>query len=84
MRLKLPASLKYPITITALHKKPGDDVDRLEALLSYTYKTTVKEDGEFGEEVMVEKEFPAQFEAPIEGTLKRWFVIVGGVLKDNM
>lgn len=83
MRLQLPPSLKYPITVRALLKNPGDAVERTTPLLSYTYKTTVKEDNEFGEETTVEREFPAQLDSPIEGQLKNWFVTVGAVLKDN-
>lgn len=77
MIIQLPRSVRYPITITALLKKRDDDVPRLSPLFLYRYKTTVTEYPEFGEEIQVEKEFAAQFDAPIEGKLERWFIKVG-------
>lgn len=74
--------MRYPITITALLKKPNDDIPRLSPLLIYKYKTIVTEYPEFGEEVQVEKEFSSQYDAPIEGKLERWFVEVGTVIQD--
>ena len=84
MLVNLPASLHYPITITGILKQAGDNVKRLETVLTYTYKTEVKEDtGEFGEEVSVLKEFPAQFESPLEGKIKRWYTIKGAVIPSS-
>lgn len=74
--------MRYPITITALLKQPNDDVPRLSPLLLYKYKTTVTEYPEFGEEVQVEKEFSAQYDAPVEGKVERWFVKAGSVIED--
>lgn len=83
MIIQLPRSVRYPITITALLKKRDDDVPRLSPLLLYKYKTTVTEYPEFGEEIQVEKEFAAQFDAPIEGKLERWFIKVGSEIRSE-
>ncbi|KAI9788191.1 MAG: Carboxy-terminal domain (CTD) phosphatase [Peltula sp. TS41687] len=80
MRLQLPRSLHYPITITELLRQPGDAVERLAPLFSYAYKTTVTEGDAFGEERQVEKTFPTRYESPVEGVLKAWKIEPGAVI----
>ena len=80
MRLRLPRSLHYPITITDLLKQPGTDVDRLEPLFSYFYKTTVTEGDPLGEHEEVEKTFPSRYESPVEGKLIAWKIKKGAVI----
>ncbi|CUS09653.1 unnamed protein product [Tuber aestivum] len=81
MIVQLPRSVRYPVTITAFLKQPNDDIPRLEAVLLYTYMTTVTEYPEFGQERQVEKKLSAQFHAPVEGRLNRWLVEVGAVIE---
>ncbi|PWW72119.1 hypothetical protein C7212DRAFT_287217 [Tuber magnatum] len=81
MIVQLPRSVRYPVTITAFLKQPDDDIPRLEAVLLYTYMTTVTEYPEFGQERQVEKKLSAQFHAPVEGRLNRWLVEVGAVIE---
>ncbi|KAI9656714.1 MAG: RNA polymerase II [Trizodia sp. TS-e1964] len=81
MRLQLPDSLHYPITVTELLKQPNDKVDRFAPLFSYYYKTTVTEGNRFGDEIQVEKTFPSRFESPIDGVLIRWQIQKGSVIK---
>lgn len=81
MIIQLPRNLHFPITITAFLKQPDDEVPRLSPLLRYTYRTTVTEYPEFGEELEVEKELSAMFNAPVEGRLERWMVSIGTVIK---
>ncbi|KAG0642845.1 hypothetical protein HOY80DRAFT_567439 [Tuber brumale] len=81
MIVQLPRSVRYPVTITALLKQPNDDIPRLEAVLLYTYVTTVTEYPEFGQERQVEKKLSAQFHAPVEGRLNCWLVKVGAVIE---
>ncbi|KAI9809618.1 MAG: hypothetical protein M1825_000050 [Sarcosagium campestre] len=83
MRLLLPSSLHYPITITNLLKQPDENVDRLAPLFDYFYKTTVTEGDEFGEEHEVEKTFPSSYESPVEGILKEWKVAEGATISSN-
>ncbi|RPA99239.1 hypothetical protein L873DRAFT_1789822 [Choiromyces venosus 120613-1] len=80
MIVQLPRSVRFPVTITAFLKRPNDEIPRLEAVLLYTYTTTVTEYPEFGEERQVEKKLSAQFHAPVEGRLHRWLVKVGTVI----
>ena len=82
MHLKLPSSLSYPITITELLKRPGDNVRRSDALFQYTYTTTVTEiDRDFNEH-HVQKTFPTRFESSVDGTLRRWTVAKGAVIRE--
>jgi RNA polymerase II subunit A-like phosphatase len=83
MIIKLPKSVRFPITITEVLKKPNDDVPRLAPLLVYSYRTTVTEYPEYGVEVQKERELSSQFDAPVGGKLARWLVNVGAVVKDN-
>lgn len=83
MIIKLPKSVRFPITITELLRQANDPITRLEPLLIYTFKATITEIPEYGVAVEVEKELSSQFDAPIEGRLARWLVKPGAVLKDN-
>ncbi|KAI9850995.1 MAG: Carboxy-terminal domain (CTD) phosphatase [Thelocarpon superellum] len=80
MRLQLPSSLHYPITVTELLKQPNDHVDRSEALFAYYYSTTVTEGNRFGEEHEVVKTFPSRYESPVEGVLRAWAIEEGTVI----
>ncbi|KAA8893966.1 hypothetical protein FN846DRAFT_787193 [Sphaerosporella brunnea] len=83
MIIKFPSSVRFPVTITELLKQPNDDVKRMDALLLYTYKTTVTEYPEYGVEKQVEKVLSSQFDAPISGKIAQWLVKEGTVVKDN-
>ena len=80
MRLKLPHSLHYPITVTELLKLPNDDVEKSAPLFLYYYKTTVTEIDRYGDEHQVEKTFPTRFESSVEGKLKKWLLQEGTVI----
>lgn len=83
MIIKLPPSVRFPITITDFLKELNSDVARLEPLLLYTYKTKVTEYPEYGVEVQVEKTLSSQFDAPVGGKLARWMVGVGSVVENS-
>jgi len=83
MIIKLPKSVRFPITITELLRHPNDDVARLDPLLVYTYKTKIMEYPEYGVEVEVEKELSSQFDAPVAGKLAKWLVKLGTVVENN-
>ena len=83
MRLLLPRSLRYPITVTELLKQPNDDVERLAPLFSYVYQTTVTEGDRFGEQREVQKTFPTRYESPVEGVLKAWKIDKGAVITSH-
>lgn len=80
MLLQLPTSLKYPVTITALLKNPNEEVTQQSPLVRYQYKTWVLEDDELtGETKKTYKWFTGNWECPIDGTLKKWYIREGEV-----
>ena len=80
MQLKLPPSLHYPITVTELRKQRNENIQKDEALLSYTFQTTVTEGDELGNEQEVVKTFPAEYKSALEGTLKLWNIKKGTIV----
>lgn len=76
-----PRNLHYPITVTKLLQKQDDKVKRFAKLFSYNYTTSVTEVDEFGQESEVDKKFPADFQAEKEGTLQKWFIKEGDVIR---
>ncbi|KAK8044086.1 FCP1-like phosphatase [Apiospora rasikravindrae] len=73
--------LRYPITISKFLKNKGDEVQRGEALLQYTFKfeRTIG-DPALNEERTVEETGYADWDCPTEGTINKWLVKVGDVL----
>lgn len=80
MLLRLPPSLHYPITVTTLLKKPGDTVERNEALFWYFYHTTVEEGDGLGNTVEVDRKFPTRFESTVDGEIVEWKISKGDVI----
>ncbi|KAI5806303.1 hypothetical protein EDC01DRAFT_639501 [Geopyxis carbonaria] len=83
MIIKLPTSLRYPVTITKLLRHPDENVERHAPLLTYSYETTVTEYPEFGVEVRAKRELTEQFDAPVVGRMVRWMVAVGNVVESS-
>ncbi|KAF3898023.1 RNA polymerase II subunit A C-terminal domain phosphatase [Trichophyton interdigitale] len=81
MQLKLSTSLYYPITVTDLLKKTGDEVNQGDGLFSYTYRTTVTEGDGLGNKVDVVRTFPTRFESTVDGTLVAWKIRKGQVIE---
>lgn len=82
MLLRLPPSLHYPITITSLLKKPGDEVKRDEALFWYVYYTEVEEGDGVGNIIKVQRKFPTRFESPVDGEVQEWKISKGDVIDE--
>lgn len=81
MRLFTPDNLHYPIKITKLLRKAGDDIRKNDTLFSYEYTSTVREsDADRPEGYDVERTFPARFESELEGSLETLAVTVGQIL----
>lgn len=80
MQIKSPPSLHYPITVSQLLKQPGDAVGRFAPLFSYTYRSEVTETNKYGDEAVVSKTFPAEFQSETEGKLVRWSIKSGDVI----
>ncbi|RDI77527.1 hypothetical protein Vi05172_g12490 [Venturia inaequalis] len=84
MLIRSNPSLHYPITITKLLAKPDQSVDRFAPLFSYTYKTIVTEGNKYGDEpIRFQKDFPAEFQSELEGTLRVWKIKPGDVLYES-
>ncbi|PGH18022.1 hypothetical protein AJ79_00648 [Helicocarpus griseus UAMH5409] len=81
MLLKLSASLHYPITVTELLKRPGDQVQQGDAIFAYYYRTTVTEGDGLGNKYDVVKTFPTRFESYVDGDLVGWRIRVGDVIE---
>ncbi|KAK4613624.1 RNA polymerase II subunit A C-terminal domain phosphatase [Fulvia fulva] len=70
VRLETSDSLRYPIRITKLLKKAGDQVARNEAVFYYEFKGFREEfDEDTRETVPVERWWPSQYESEFEGTI---------------
>jgi len=84
--LSLGAKLKYPVTIIKVLKKPGDSIKKLDPILQYKWNWTLMvgdpsdPKGQWPEEQVA----IADWESPVEGTLKSWKVKDGQVIHKNM
>jgi RNA polymerase II subunit A-like phosphatase len=81
MLLRLPRTLHYPITVTSLLKRPGDSVERDEALFWYVYQTTVTEGDGLGNKNEVTRKFPTRFESTVDGEVVEWKIAKGNVIE---
>lgn len=82
--LRLGARLRYPITISRLLKSPGDQVEKQEPILQYTFKyeRTVG-DPELGDERVNIETGIADFDSPVEGKVQKYLVKVGDVIQKD-
>lgn len=80
MLLRLPHGLHYPITVTSLLKRPGDAVERDDALFWYFYHTTVTEGDGLGNKHEVLRKFPTKFESSVDGEIVQWKIKKGDVI----
>lgn len=84
MLIRSTSALHYPITITKLLAKPDQSVNRFDPLFSYTYKTTVTEGNKYGDDpITIQKDFPAEFQSELEGTLRVWKIKSGDTLYES-
>lgn len=81
MLLRLPPSLHYPVTVTSLLKRPGEVVERDEAIFWYIYHTTVEEGDGLGNKVEVQRKFPTRFESTVDGEIVQWKIAKGDVIE---
>ena len=79
--LRLGARLHYPITISRILKTPGDNVQKQERILQYTFKFERKVgDPDLGNERVNIETGVADFDSPVEGKLHQYLVKVGDVI----
>ena len=83
--LTLGPKLKYPVVITKLLKKPGDEIKKQEALLQYSFKwmKTVG-DAVAGDEWEEEQTTIVDWESPSEGRINSWKIREGMNIARNM
>ncbi|KAL9624525.1 MAG: hypothetical protein Q9160_001189 [Pyrenula sp. 1 TL-2023] len=72
MQLKIPKSLHYPLTVTQVFKKEGENVKLNDPLFEYSYEAYRREGDRYGNEKDVLRKFSTRFESPFEGKLKNW------------
>ncbi|KAI1248273.1 hypothetical protein MGN70_010523 [Eutypa lata] len=79
--LRLGAHLHYPITISKILKKPGDNVKKQEPILKYTFKSQRKiGDPDLDRERDYTDNLVADYDSPAEGKLQQWMVEAGDVI----
>ncbi|EON65543.1 hypothetical protein W97_04781 [Coniosporium apollinis CBS 100218] len=81
MFIKSPRNLFYPITVTELLKQPGDAVERLAPLFSYTYTSVVTLSDRDGNPKKVEQRLPTHFASETDGEVVRWSIAAGDVIE---
>lgn len=84
-RVTLPQSLIYPVEITQILAKSGDNINKHQDLLRFKYwkeeQDGVPEEGE--EPKMITREFYATFESPLAGNLEWLGVNAGDRINDH-
>ncbi|KAF2720943.1 hypothetical protein K431DRAFT_285210 [Polychaeton citri CBS 116435] len=88
MRVYIPDSLAYPITVTKVLCFVGDSIEQNDRLFSYEYKSWVTE-GKAGtlednEGTKVQRSFYSDFECEFEGTIQELFIKPGQVISRAM
>lgn len=81
MRLRLPNTLHYPITVTALLKQTGEVVERSTPLFNYSYAGTATGTHEDGTSYDYSHTYTTRFESSVEGTLVSWQLNKGAVIE---
>ncbi|PQE26425.1 FCP1-like phosphatase protein [Rutstroemia sp. NJR-2017a BBW] len=75
--LSLGPNLKYPITITRLLKKPGDEITKQISLLEYKFTWMKKVGDPLGDEWEEEQTSYGAWDSPAEGTISSWLIKEG-------
>jgi RNA polymerase II subunit A-like phosphatase len=82
--LSLGPRLKYPITISKLLKRPGDDIKKQEPILQYKFTWVQKVGDPFGEQWEENQTTIADWDSPTDGSIKSWKVTEGTVIDHDM
>lgn len=78
--LTLGPNLKYPITITKILKKRGDQISKQDSLLEYKFNWKQTVGDPFGEQWEEEQTSYGEWDSPSEGTIDKWLVREGVTL----
>ena len=82
--LSLGTKLKYPITISRLIKQPGDEINKQDAILEYSFKWMKLVGDPFGVEFEEPQTTYATWDSPADGNIKSWKVREGMVIEGDM
>jgi RNA polymerase II subunit A-like phosphatase len=82
--LSLGTRLKYPITISKLLKRTGDEIKKQEPILQYKFTWMQKVGDPFGEEWEEEQTTIADWDSPADGSIKAWKISEGMVVDEDM
>lgn len=82
--LSLGPRLKYPITISKLLKRPGDDIKKQEPILQYKFTWVQKVGDPFGEQWEENQTTIADWDSPTDGSIKSWKITEGTVIDQDM
>lgn len=82
--LSLGSKLKYPITISRLLKRPGDEIKKQDAILEYSFKWSKMVGDPFGEEYAQEQTTYATWDSPSDCSIKLWKVKEGMIIEHDM
>ncbi|KAM7196251.1 carboxy-terminal domain phosphatase [Naviculisporaceae sp. PSN 640] len=76
--------LRYPITIVKILKSPGTPIKKQETLLTYSFDWTRTVGDHINEKTWEETTTTVvNWESPIDGELKKWFIKEGDVIKGD-
>ena len=83
-QLSLGTRLSYPITISKLLKRPGDEIKKQDAILEYSFKWMKMVGDPFGEEFEMEQTTFSTWDSPADGNIKAWKLREGQVIDRDM
>ncbi|KAK4208082.1 RNA polymerase II subunit A C-terminal domain phosphatase [Rhypophila decipiens] len=76
--------LRYPITIVKILKSPGTPIKKQEVLLTYSFEWTRTVGDHINDKTWEETTTTVvNWESPIDGDLKKWFIKEGDVIKGD-
>ncbi|TGO39176.1 hypothetical protein BHYA_0059g00410 [Botrytis hyacinthi] len=81
--LTLGPNLRYPITITKLYKKHGDQISKRDSLLEYKYHWKLMVGDPLGEQWEEEQTSYGAWDSPSDGTIEKWLVKEGMTIESD-
>ncbi|RKF72952.1 RNA polymerase II subunit A C-terminal domain phosphatase [Golovinomyces cichoracearum] len=82
--LRLGTNLKYPLTIGRLLKAPGDEISKQEPIMQFKFTWKQKVGDPFGYEWEEDQITIADWDSPVDGSIKVWKVHEGMVVDKSI
>ncbi|TQS37273.1 hypothetical protein Golomagni_02260 [Golovinomyces magnicellulatus] len=82
--LRLGTNLKYPLTIGRLLKVPGDEISKQEPIMQFKFTWKQKVGDPFGYEWEEDQITIADWDSPVDGSIKVWKVHEGMVVDQSI